>query len=308
MNNRAGEIYFLSSIKSFLRPLKHWIILNLVWPIKKSKVPKFNVMSSLDTLDYLIKNQCSLVRFGDGELDIIFGHEGPKFQQFCPELANKLKEILSTPTKELLICIPDVLNVDSIESCNLPTQYFWKRFLLINANLLREIIDPSYLYGCSHVSRPYLRLKDKTQSDLIFNKFKEIFSQRDIVIVEGEKTRFGVANDLVSQAKTVKRILGPTKNAFNFYNQILEECLKQERNCLFLVALGPTAKLVVAELSCHGYQAIDVGHLDIEYEHFLRKKENISAIPGKWTNEVDTPYQECDLDLNKYFSEIIVKF
>lgn len=81
MNNRAGEIYFLSSIKSFLRPLKHWIILNLVWPIKKSKVPKFNVMSSLDTLDYLIKNQCSLVRFGDGELDIIFGHEGPKFQQ-----------------------------------------------------------------------------------------------------------------------------------------------------------------------------------------------------------------------------------
>ena len=37
----------------------------------------------------------------------------------------------------------------------------------------------------------------------------------DVLIVEGEHTRFGVGNDLLAIAKGVERIICPDKNAFN---------------------------------------------------------------------------------------------
>lgn len=42
-------------------------------------------------------------------------------------------------------------------------------------------------------------------------------------------------------------------------------------NTLVLAALGPTATVLAYDLCNKGYQAIDIGHLDVEYEWFLRK-------------------------------------
>ena len=38
-----------------------------------------------------------------------------------------------------------------------------------------------------------------------------------------------------------------------------------------LIALGPTATILAYDLAEKGVQALDVGHIDIEYEWFLRK-------------------------------------
>ena len=127
------------------------------------------------------------------------------------------------------------------------------------------------------------------------------------MIVEGEKTRFGVGNDLLDRAISVKRILGPAVNAFDQSGRILAECVKQPKSSLFLVSLGPAAKPIVDELTSKGYQAIDVGHLDLEYEHFLRSADKLITIPGKWTNEAENTFQEWDKDISKYKSEIIYK-
>mgnify|MGYP000128627122 CR=1 FL=1 len=41
---------------------------------------------------------------------------------------------------------------------------------------------------------------------------------------------------------------------------------KLEKTALFLIALGPTATVLAYDLFKSGYQAIDAGHVDVEYE------------------------------------------
>ena len=288
------------NVRSIFRPIKHWIVLNLVWPLLKGLIPSFKIMDSQETLEFIYKKKCSMVRFGDGEFDIVFGRPGPKFQKNQPRLAYKLKEILNHSRKDLLVCLPESFNPETLSYCNEKTEYFWKYFLLINLRNIRKTIRVSQNYGSSQVTRPYLRLVDKSCAKLLFN-------DRDIVVVEGEKTRFGVGNDLLVGALSVKRILGPAVNAFDHSERILIECVKQPKSSLFLVSLGPAAKPIVDELASGGYQALDVGHLDLEYEHFLRRADKLITIPGKWTNETETTFQEWDKDMSKYESEIIYK-
>lgn len=46
-----------------------------------------------------------------------------------------------------------------------------------------------------------------------------------------------------------------------------------------------TATVLAYDLAKEGYQAIDIGHIDIEYEWYKRASLKKIAIPGKYTNE-----------------------
>ena len=54
---------------------------------------------------------------------------------------------------------------------------------------------------------------------------------------------------------------------------------------LILIALGPTATILAYDLYKLGYQVIDVGHIDIEYEWYLRKSKKRIRIEYKFVNE-----------------------
>ena len=116
-------------------------------------------------------------------------------------------------------------------------------------------------------------------------KLKKIWDKRDILIIEGEQTRFGIGNDLLNNTKSIKRIICPVCDAFNSYNQILKSALKFDKSVLILIALGPTASVLAYDLYKFNYQVIDVGHIDIQYEFFLRKVEHSIKIPYKYTSE-----------------------
>lgn len=51
--------------------------------------------------------------------------------------------------------------------------------------------------------------------------------------------------------------------------------------------MGPTATVLAFDLHKLGYQAIDIGYADIEYEWFLRKATKKESILGKYTNEAN---------------------
>jgi hypothetical protein len=94
-----------------------------------------------------------------------------------------------------------------------------------------------------------------------------------------------MGNDLLATAASVRRIVGPATNAFERYDDLYREATKQPRNMLFLLALGPTATVLAHDLAEDGYRALDIGHIDIEYEWFLRKAIEKIVIPGKYVNE-----------------------
>ena len=86
----------------------------------------------------------------------------------------------------------------------------------------------------------------------------------------------GVGNDFYENAKSIKRIICPANNAFNKYDEIFNAIKELGKNKLIILALGPTATILASDI-CNlnhekiEYQALDLGHMDIEYEWFLRK-------------------------------------
>ena len=67
---------------------------------------------------------------------------------------------------------------------------------------------------------------------MFVKKLKRIWEHKDIVIVEGDKSRIGVGNDLFNNSKSIKRIICPSENAFNAYNKILKTVLKVNKKKL----------------------------------------------------------------------------
>ncbi|MDS7999103.1 GT-D fold domain-containing glycosyltransferase, partial [Streptococcus pneumoniae] len=76
------------------------------------------------------------------------------------------------------------------------------------------------------ISRPYMDLKDKTTSVAHFEKLKQLWDERDILIVEGENSRSGVGNDLFDNAQSVERIICPSRNAYGKV-QVIQETVEK---------------------------------------------------------------------------------
>lgn len=105
--------------------------------------------------------------------------------------------------------------------------------------------------------------------------------------MEGTGSKLGFHNDLFEGAASIRRIVCPAENAFNYYHAILETTLDKAKGMDFLVliALGPTATVLAHDLAEHGVQSIDVGHIDIEYEWFQMKATSKVPVPWRYVNE-----------------------
>ena len=238
-------------------------------PPKCSKCPTelilegLKIVSTEDTIKEIIQFNKSISRYGDGEFSLIFGIS-INFQEFNERLSKKLLEILNNNKTNLLVGI---------------FYYPYKK------NELLKILNKKKKYYSADITRFYSKFKNRTKVPQYIKKLKKIWMGRNILIVEGEKTRLGIGNDLFNNTKSIKRIICPSKNSFRVYDKILDIVLKFDKNMLILISLGPTATVLAYDLSNYGYQTIDIGHTDIQYELFLRYAKNIIQIPFKFVNE-----------------------
>lgn len=267
--------------------------------------PKFgiHVFSTSDTLDYIFRNKCSVARLGDGEISLINGAE-QVFQNADPELRKRLDQIAKTNSnKKLLVCLDDVFH--GINYLTDRAQSWWSGHLNTFKEYYSELGKLGNIYGNTMVTRPYIDYKDKSKSIETFTRIKDWWYDRDILIVEGKYTRSGVGNDLFEKARSVERIICPSKNAWSKYIEI-EEAIKQYgQGKLVLVMLGMTATVIAADLASWG-QVIDLGHLDPEYEWYKMGVNTRVAIQGKHTAEMN--YDQGvpqNIDDQQYLGEIV---
>jgi glycosyltransferase family protein len=137
---------------------------------------------------------------------------------------------------------------------------------------------------------------------------KQIWENRGVCIIEGEFTRLGIGNDLLANAKSVYRILAPSTNAFDKYD-VLKETVKiySTKSDLILIALGMTATCLAYDLAKEGYQAIDIGHVDVEYEWFRMKAKGRVPVNNKYVAESkERLIGDGNID-SLYFSQIRVR-
>lgn len=247
------------------------------------------LLSEIQTMHHLETHGCSMARFGDGEFNQLLSQDSCcSYQAFDPVLAEALEEVISSKDRNLLVCIPHALLYT--RGYNKNAKQFWNRWTVENGESLfgqiTKLTGPHCCFGDTQVTRPYIDWKSRRMAEKLFPLFKKLWSGRDVLLVEGCQTRFGVGNDLLADARSVKRILCPSVGAFSVRQEILSVICSIYSGELVLLALGPTATVLAADLSSLGIQALDIGHLDIEYEWFLRGVTKKCAIPGKYVNEV----------------------
>lgn len=263
---------------------------------------KINIRSLDSTLDRLLYNDASIIRFGDGELKLING-KSICYQDYDEHLARELQTIINVNDSKLLIAFPDVFNPKKL---TLSAKLFWNFDLFLKQNLYREFNKKTF--DNTFISRPYMDYKNKKDKILFFRKLQHLWEKKSIIFIEGATTRNGLNNDLYSNAKSIERIICPSSNAYSKKKQIVEYVkLNIPKEKLICISLGPCAKVIAYELYRLGYRVLDIGHLDSEYEWCLCNAKRKIKINGKHTAEYDDDNLIICKDEN-YLAQIIVSF
>lgn len=269
--------------------------------ISKVKNPPL-VKTTDETLSTIINSKLSVSRYGDGEFAIMNG-QSLLFQQYDPELSSRLKEILISERNNHIVCIPYIFN--NLSRFNENAENYWTNYLQLHRYKMYKHLNMKKQYYDAFITRLYADLKDKTETEMRFNMVKQLWSNRDVLIVEGTQSRLGIGNDLFANTKSLQRIICPNIDAYTKYKEILHEIKRHDQSKMILIALGPTATVLAYDLSTSGYHAVDIGHIDIEYEWFLEKAIEKKPVKNKYIGEMMGGTNVDTISDKRYESEII---
>lgn len=280
-------------------------------PLAYRITSRYRIMTSFDSIRYILNYHCSVSRYGDGEFYVMMG-EGNGFQEPNPKLAERLKQvILANDAPNHMVGIPLPMKDVSGLIDGFPP-FFWRYYMGKHVFFIDKFIQKDRQYLNTQLSRFYYEVRNKSRCGEQLELLKRIWGGRNLFIVEGVQTRSGVGNDLYDNARRVRRLLCPATNAFDKYDDILDSIQKYaEKDELILLSLGMTATVLAYDLAKLGCWAIDMGHLDIEYEWYLLGENGMKKPPieGKFVNEAVGGNNSNIPDCNDsaYISQIVCK-
>lgn len=267
---------------------------------------KPTVIGMDETLDTLLNRKASIARFGDGEFDLIFGRF-ESFQSFNQKLKLRLQQVLKAngESETFLVGIPDCYG--NLSHFIPEAQHHWRIRLQKERLKWYKILNRRKPYYQSQISRFYHDWADKNKSPIWAMKLKKLWEGRNVLIVEGTQSRMGVGNDLFDECKSIRRILCPARNAFDKYDEILSRIIDfASDDDLILMALGPTASILAYDLHSKGFQAIDIGHIDVEYSWMKMLAKEKVRVPGRYVDDIDGGAYVDDSSLDRsYYKQII---
>lgn len=305
------HLKILKKIKDRIR--WHYLIIRDSVLSKFIKFPQ--VLSIEESIDKASRNRMSICRFGDGELSLMCGNS-LNFQKYDSVLAKKMEDAIRSENHNLLVCIPDCFSVDSLNSLCEIDRSFWRVHLMSFRQQWAKRLKPNLCYGNTWLSRIYSMKWDACEAQHIYSKLETLWNRRDVIMIEGAYSRLGIGNNCFAGARSIKRILAPAKNSYSRYQEILAAALSIEGDVLFILAMGPTATAMASELADAGRQAIDLGHIDIEYAWMQAGVKTKAPVRGKFCNEAFLTGQSTKevtgelttKELEEYKSQIIFDF
>ena len=263
-------------------------------------------MSMEETVDMIVKNKCSCTRFGDGEFSVMAG-EGNGFQRPDHKLGKRLKEVIVSNNPNLLVCIPLSLKETKSLVLNSQLSALGYRHCFLK-KVIMPTVKPFRIYGNALFTRFYMTRKDKSHTAEYVKLLKQLWEGEDLLIVEGEYSRLGVGNDLFDNVHSIKRILCPQENAFDKYSTIFDGITNAYNGELIILAVGMTATVLAYDLANKNIRALDLGHIDIEYEWFRMGATHKTSIPGKQMSECEGDTVLTTLSNPLYENQIIADY
>ena len=252
--------------------------------IAKKASNSYETMSLEETFAY-VRAGGSLSRFGDGEVRALVGQRILK-QKGSEELRKALKfvaDLGGSPQSWPCLCVGTYPLLDRNFS----------RFRLGRRRSFAQQIYADYIeiwtkfmkpgkYCDSFVSRPDgLNPAEFPAIDFFTPHWQRVFEGRRVLLVRGSSgdnipatADKSVFERHFAHAQSVAQLItfpGPdgkvslantSSNVFDLYVYLRDEILTHIRRRsadIVVLSLGPSATVLAAELSCRGYQAIDVG-------------------------------------------------
>lgn len=272
----------------------------------RNHLPRPKILSLRETIERVRDHKLSVIRFGDGEMSAIENYD-LGFQSKDPVMAARLKEILQTNDPSLLICVLNIFG--KMDFLTKKAFRFELHHLFKHGSTWRKLLSQRQTYGDAFITRPYLMMRDKSESGDLFKMLFSLWESKDLILVEGSKSRIGVGNDMFDRARSVRRILCPATNAFARYDDIkkaTEKIASENPNSIIILSVGPTAKVLAFDLWKNGHRVLDIGHIDMEYEMFLRSSPELVKVPYKYFSEIGArDPEDCTDPL--YLSQIVTR-
>ena len=289
MLQKIKDLFFKTKLGYY-----YWLL--RTWSMRKN-FPKLHILSIEQTINKIIENKISISRFGDGEFILLMEKRDIVFQKLSVKISQRLQNVINADLSNHLVCLTNV--IVSRKGLRHSSKVHWVDFLNHYSNeLANKIYNHEKYYGNALISRFYHHKINKNNIHLIVERLKKFWDKQDILFVEGELSRLGIGNDLFDNANSIQRIICPSENAFEKYDEILNITIKHATNKLVIIALGPTATILAYDLAKEGFWALDLGHIDIEYSWFLMSAKTRVPIPGKKAAEL-SQYSDFDLSLDQ---------
>lgn len=303
-------------LRDFLRKYIYSFSFDFLYRILFMLRKRIDVAGSDETVSHIVRTGCSVSRYGDGELNMIFQLDSGKtfvrdtFQDYDERLAARLKEILAAECYDdsrHIVCLPYWFH-SGVDVYRPEVRYFCEKFFCMNVFRIMASVNLHRRYYNANMTRFYMSYIDKNGCTDYVSSMKRIWSGRKVCFVEGEYSRLGVGNDLFDGASEIRRILCPSCNAYGRYDKILD-CVRNlvEKDTLVLIALGHTATVLAYDLSNEGYQAIDLGHVDVEYEWMLMGATEKVPVKYRYVNEVSGGRDSAECPDQVYLSQVIAR-
>lgn len=250
---------FLDNPKAVVPFFKKKLYYNFIADRQLPYYADFKYLNYQQTLDDIIDNNKSIVRFGDELFDMLQGvglYYGDWRQKYTPELAARLKEVISSSGPRLLVCFnPELIlkTKKEFEQDGIPEQHqFWTNSKMF----LKDYYRKDVVYGSALCFTP------RYNKNIDYQKLKRFFQTRHIIIITSSIERFHG----MLLGKTTDFIEVPKSDAWQQYDSIkkatlvlVEEKKYLKQNVLFLISMGSAAKVLVYDLTKMDYTAWDTG-------------------------------------------------
>jgi hypothetical protein len=262
---------FLDNPLAIIPFLKKRLYYNFVADSYIPQYKDFTFLSYEDTIDYIISNNASIVRFGDELFDMLEGiglYYNNWRQKYDRKLAQRMKEVISSRDPRLLVCFnPELILRDRtwFKEQGIANQHqFWTNSKIF----LKDYIHKGTAYGSALCFTP------RYNKHIDFRRLKDHFSTKDVVIITSGIERFHG----ISLGRTTHLLEAPGSDAWQSYDRIWKELhdliAKQglsRQDTLMLISMGSAAKVLVFDLVKEGYTAWDTGQFfDLAFQE-IRK-------------------------------------
>ena len=222
-----------------------------------------------ETVNQIIEKKLSIARFCDGEFSCLSGFMSLKSSanNYCSDsIRIRLTNVFNGENQKLLIGIipPPHQPYGSLMDNK---RFHWNVYNYYkHYKGMANIIDLDRTYAdCRTFIKNYDLSMTFNDEHYFYEKISAIWKNRDVVFVTSLDGRLDRSNKIFDLVSSKALIETPKENAYHSYEKILNNCMSQTKDKLFLLSIGFTACILADDLSKNGYQAIDIGSITSDW-------------------------------------------